>query len=59
MITIESIAKKLGFDPLNPPKLEQPIGFHDDYTPSIWAPLTREEKAFVLKIATGIDIPIA
>ena len=57
-ITMESIKAKLGFDPLDPPKEENKDPFYiDDNKPSIWAPLTREELAFVFKARTGMDIP--
>ena len=55
-ITLESIAKKLGFDPLNPPYPEVEPQVVDDYTPSIWAPLSREELAFLIKTTIGIDV---
>ena len=54
-ITLESIQKKLGFDPLNPP----PDNLDDwkirDDIPSIWAPLSMKEKAYLLKIKFGFD----
>ena len=53
MITRESIAKKLGFDPLNPPDVECEPDVCDDHTPSIWAPLNKEELAFVFELMTG------
>ena len=42
-ITRESIARKLGIDPLNPPMPEGDPDEIDDASPSIWAPLTKEE----------------
>lgn len=56
-ITRESVTKKLGFDPLNPPKREVKPDVVDDHTPSIWSPLTREELAFVFELRTGDKIP--
>lgn len=56
-ITLHSIEKKLGFDPLNPPqvKLEDDWAV-DDHTPSIWAPLTEEEHLFLIEIEFGKEI---
>jgi len=53
MITRESIAKKLGFDPLDPPDVKGEPDVCDDHTPSIWAPLNSEELAFVFELLTG------
>ena len=55
-ITLESIEKKLGFDPLNPPYPEIDPQVVFDPEPSLWAPLTREELAFLIKYSTGIDV---
>ena len=52
-ITLESIKEKLGFDPLNPPRREIKPHEVDDKTPSMWSPLTQEEKAFLLKMQFG------
>ncbi len=52
-ITIESIAAKLGFDPMNPPTPDVDQYSIDDNTPSIWSPLTKEELAFLLKMWFG------
>lgn len=53
-ITLEGIAQKLGFDPMNPPKYEPKDPFLvDDATPSIWAPLNEEELAFLYEKKTG------
>lgn len=56
-ITRESIRNKLGFDPLDPPNLNSDPFEVDDKTPSIWAPLSDREKAYVLKLRNGIDVP--
>lgn len=52
-ITLKSIQEKLGFDPLNPPKREINPHEVDDHTPSMWSPLTEEEKVFLLKLRFG------
>ena len=52
-ITRESIARKLGFDPLDPPKLKIAPDEVDDLTPSIWASLSVDEFAFVYELRTG------
>lgn len=52
-ITRESVTKKLGFDPMRPPKIKTEPHVVDDATPSIWAPLSREELAFVIELRTG------
>ena len=57
-ITRESIARKLGIDPLNPPMPEGDPDEIDDASPSIWAPLTKEEKAFVFEQLTGDKFPL-
>ena len=54
-ITLESITKKLGFDPMNPPHPEVDPWVIDDTRPSRWAPLTEEELAFLIEIDTGIN----
>lgn len=54
-ITLESITKKLGFDPMNPPYPEVEPQVVNDNRPSIWAPLTEEELAFLIEIDTGIN----
>lgn len=57
-ITMESIKAKLGFDPLNPPKEKNADPFYiDDNKPSRWAPLTREELAYLIKQETGFNVP--
>ena len=56
-ITRESIARKLGFDPLDPPKLKIAPDEVDDLTPSIWAPLNVDEIAFVVELRTGKKLP--
>ena len=58
MITLESIKEKLGFDSLNPPMPEGDPDEVDDASPSIWAPLTKEEKAFVFEQLTGDRFPL-
>lgn len=55
-ITRESITRKLGFDPLNPPTLNIAPDEVDDLTPSIWAPLSVDEFAFVYKLRTGKEL---
>ncbi len=55
-ITRESIAEKLGFDPMDPPEWNGDMYSVDDAVPSIWAPLNKEELAFVFKLHTGRDI---
>lgn len=56
-ITLESIKKKLGFDPSNPPKSDSDGWTIDDNKPSIWAPLTEEEKIFVIEKCFGMKWP--
>ena len=56
-ITLQSIEKKLGFDPLNPPEIK----FEDDWTvddrtPSRWSPLTQEEHLFLIEIEFGKEL---
>ena len=51
--TIESITKKLGFDPRYPPKREFDPWKIDDVTPRIGAQLEPEELAFVIELLTG------
>lgn len=58
MITRESIAEKLGFDPLDPPEVKAEPMICDDHTPSIWAPLNREELVFVIELLTGVKLPV-
>ena len=53
-ITLQSIQEKLGFDPLNPPYPEVEPQVVDDRT-NLWAPLTREELAYLIKVTIGID----
>lgn len=53
-ITMESIAEKLGFDPLNPPiripkNLDEEL-YIDDNTPSPYSVLTDEESTFLFKV---------
>lgn len=56
MITMDSIKKKLGFDPMNPPKNESDDTWVvDDATPSVWAPLNKEELLFVLENCMGVS----
>ena len=55
-ITLKSIEEKLGFDPLNPPEPECDGWSVDDYTPSIWAPLTEEEHIFLIEKQLGINM---
>ena len=55
-ITLESLEKKLGFDPLNPPYPEVDPWAINDNRPSLWAPLTEEELAFLIRVTTGIDV---
>lgn len=55
-ITLNSIQNKLGFDPLNPPERKIDDWEIDDATPSIWSPLTEEEKLFLFEKMTGIRI---
>ncbi len=55
-ITLESIQKKLGFDPLNPPPDEFDEWEIRDDIPSIWEPLSREELAYLIKFKTGVDV---
>ena len=56
-ITLESIQKKLGFDPLNPPPDDDLNEWEiRDDIPSIWATLSREELAYLIKIDTGVDL---
>ena len=57
MITRESVAEKLGFDPMNPPPYKGDGWSIDDNTPSIWAPLTEEEREFVFEMLTGMKFP--
>ena len=52
-ITRESIKRKLGFDPMNPPASRTAPHEVDDNSPSIWAPLTTEERIFVYELRTG------
>lgn len=52
-ISLESITAKLGFDPMNPPDIPVEPDVVDDHTPSIWAPLTQEELAFLCEILIG------
>lgn len=54
-ITLESITNKLGFDPMNPPYPEVEPQVVNDNRPSLWAPLTREELAFLVEIDTGVN----
>lgn len=54
-ITLQNIQEKLGFDPLDPPYPELEFGVVDDHT-NLWAPLSREELAFLIKTTTGIDV---
>ena len=56
-MSLKRIAEKLGFDPLHPPKRDLDPFLIDDATPSIWAPLTEDELAYVHKKATGRDLP--
>ena len=53
MITLESIREKLGFDPLNPHIPEIDYYAVDDSTPSIWAPLSKEELEYLLMLDFG------
>ena len=56
-ITLQSIEKKLGFDPLNPPPIEFEDDWTvDDHTPSRWAPLSEEEHLFLIEIEFGKEI---
>ncbi len=57
-ISCESVKRKLGFDPFNPPEpeMEDPYSV-DDTKPSIWAPLNEKELLFVIKLTTGIEFP--
>ena len=57
-ITMERIVEKLGFDPMNPPEFKQEPDVVDDRSPSLWEPLTREEKAFLIKKMTGMQMPV-
>ena len=55
-ITLESIQKKLGFDPLNPPPDDDLNEWEiRDDIPSKWEPLSEEELVYLLKITTGFD----
>ena len=54
-ITLESIQKKLGFDPLNPPSYDLDEWEIRDDIPSKWEPLSEEELVYLLKITTGFD----
>ena len=56
-ISRESIKQKLGFDPMNPPALRTAPHEVDDNSPSIWAPLTTEERIFVYELRTGKKAP--
>ena len=56
-ITLKSIEEKLGFDPLNPPRKEWIPDDVDD-SPSIWAPLTEEELAYLYFVMTGRKVPL-
>jgi len=56
-ITRESIKRKLGFDPMNPPASRTAPHEVDDNSPSIWAPLTTEERIFVYELRTGKKAP--
>ena len=49
--------QKLGFDPMNPPALRTAPHEVDDNSPSIWAPLTTEERIFVYELRTGKKAP--
>ena len=46
MITLESITKKLGFDPRHPPE-HRPSKYEDDSMPSPYAVLTLEEMSWL------------
>ena len=55
-ITLESIQKKLGFDPLNPPPDDDLNEWEiRDDIPSKWEPLSEEELVYLLRITTGFD----
>ncbi len=56
-ITLESIGKKLGFDPLNPPEPESDGWSINDNRPSLWASLTEEEKVFLFEKWVGVKWP--
>ncbi len=58
-ITLESITKKLGFDPRKPPDPTAHLGPGeiDDSIPSIWVPLNPREHAFVFELLTGKKVP--
>ena len=56
MITLANIEEKLGFDPMNPPEREGCDTWTiDDATPSIWAPLNKEEMLYVLENCMGVS----
>lgn len=57
MITVESIASKMGCDPFYPtrPKHEDPY-YIDDVTPSPYEVLTKEELAFLIEVDTGVNL---
>ena len=57
MVTLESVTKKLGFDPRFPPEIPHDGWRIDDSIPSRWAPLTREELVFVYELRTGEKCP--
>ena len=55
-ISLESIEKKLGFDPLNPPRKVLKPDEVDD-SPSLWEKLSADELAYLIEITSGIKMP--